>query len=127
MRVKVLKWTKVAAGLLGIALLTFFAVRVYDTQRGLPLEPWHTYVPHEMRVEKLQGADWTQYLAAEATIFNDVRREVSQKLEAGDRVPSNRYFDGSRSIRRTLPRTSIVHSYSNRRVNRSAPSCFCMA
>ena len=95
MRVKALKWTKVAAGLLGIALLTFFAVRVYDTQRGLPLEPWHTYVPHEMRVEKLQGADWTQYLAAEATIFDDVRREVSQKLEADDRVPSNRYFDGS--------------------------------
>jgi alpha-beta hydrolase superfamily lysophospholipase len=95
MRVKVLKWTKVAAGLLGIALLTFFAVRVYDTQRGLPLEPWHTYVPHEMRVEKLQGADWTQYLAAEATIFDDVRREVSQKLEADDRVTANRYFDGS--------------------------------
>jgi len=95
MRVKVLKWTKVAAGLLGISLLTFFAVRVYDTQRGLPLEPWHTYVPHEMRVEKLQGADWTQYLAAEATIFDDVRREVSQKLEADDRVTANRYFDGS--------------------------------
>jgi hypothetical protein len=49
----VLKWTKIAAGLLGIALLTFFAVRIYDTQKGLPLEPWHTYVPNEMRAEKL--------------------------------------------------------------------------
>jgi hypothetical protein len=81
--------------LLGIVLLTFFAVRVYDTQRGLPLKPWHTYVPHEMRAEKLEGSDWMQYLSAEAKIFDDVRREVSQKLEAGDRVPANRYFEGS--------------------------------
>jgi hypothetical protein len=44
-----------------MALLTFLAVRIYDTQRGLPLEPWHTYVPHELRAEKLEAADWTQY------------------------------------------------------------------
>jgi hypothetical protein len=95
MQVTIFKWTKIAAGLIGIALLTFSAVRVYDTQRGLPLEPWHTFVPHEMRAEKLQDADGKQYLAAEAKIFDDVRREVSQKLEAGDRLPANRYFDGS--------------------------------
>jgi alpha-beta hydrolase superfamily lysophospholipase len=95
MRAKVFKWTKIGAMLLGIALLTFFAVRVYDTQRGLPLKPWHTYVPQEMRAEKLQGADWKQYLAAEAKIFDDVRREVSQRLDAGDRLPANRYFEGS--------------------------------
>ena len=34
-------------------------------------------------------------MAAEAKIFDDVRREVSQELETGDRVPANRYFDGS--------------------------------
>jgi hypothetical protein len=78
--VTIFKWTKIAAGLIGIALLTFSAVRVYDTQRGLPLEPWHTFVPHEMRAEKLQDADGKQYLAAEAKIFDDVRREVSQNL-----------------------------------------------
>ena len=48
-----------------------------------------------MSAEKLETAVWKQYLAAEATIFDDVEREVSRKLEAGDRVPSNRYFDGS--------------------------------
>jgi alpha-beta hydrolase superfamily lysophospholipase len=95
MRVKVFKWAKIAGGLLCIAVLTFLAVRIYDTQRGLPLEPWHTYVPHELRAEKLDGADWTQYLAAEAKIFDDVRREVSQKLEPGEHVPANRYFEGS--------------------------------
>jgi hypothetical protein len=95
MRAKVLRSVKIAGGLLGIALLTLFAVRIYDTQRGLPLERWHTYVPHELHAEKLEAADWAQYLAAEAAIFDDVQREVSQRLKAGDRVPANRYFDGS--------------------------------
>jgi alpha-beta hydrolase superfamily lysophospholipase len=90
-----LRSVKVVGALLGMALLTFLAVRIYDTQRGLPLERWHTYVPHELRAEKLEAADWTQYLTAEATIFDDVRREVSQRLKPGDRVPANRYFDGS--------------------------------
>jgi alpha-beta hydrolase superfamily lysophospholipase len=95
MRAKVFKWAKIGTGLIGMALLTFLGVRIYDTQRGLPLEPWHTYVPHELHAKALDAADWTQYLAAEATIFDDVQREVSRKLEAGDRVPANRYFDGS--------------------------------
>jgi alpha-beta hydrolase superfamily lysophospholipase len=95
MPAKLFKFTTITGALLGVALLTFFAVRVYDTQRGLPLEPWHTFVPHELHAEKLEAADWTQYLAAEATIFEDVRREVSQKLGPGERVPANRYFDGS--------------------------------
>jgi len=89
------RWMKIAGGVLGVALLTFLAVRIYDTQRGLPLEPWHTYVPNELRAEKLGGADWAQYLAAEGAIFEGVRREVSQKLEEGAHVPANRYFEGS--------------------------------
>jgi alpha-beta hydrolase superfamily lysophospholipase len=95
MQAKILRYTKIAGGLIGVTLLTLLAVRVYDTQRGLPLEPWHTYVPHELRAEQLDAANWTQYLAAETTIFDDVQREVSRKLDAGERVPSNRYFDGS--------------------------------
>lgn len=95
MRAKLFKYVKIAGGLLAMALLTFLGVRIYDTQRGLPLEPWHTYVPHELHAKALDAADWTQYLAAEATIFDDVQREVSRKLAAGDRVPANRYFDGS--------------------------------
>jgi alpha-beta hydrolase superfamily lysophospholipase len=95
MQAKILRYAKIAGGLIGVTLLTLLAVRVYDTQRGLPLEPWHTYVPHELRAEQLDAANWTQYLAAETTIFDDVQREVSRKLDAGERVPSNRYFDGS--------------------------------
>jgi alpha-beta hydrolase superfamily lysophospholipase len=91
----VLKSLKILAGLAGAVLLTLFAVRIYDSQTGPPLEPWHTYVPHEARAAALDKADWRQYLASEAALFADVRREVTQKLGPDERVPVNRYFDGS--------------------------------
>ncbi|MGH6644338.1 MAG: alpha/beta hydrolase, partial [Bradyrhizobium sp.] len=59
------------------------------------LEPWHTFVPHELAVEDLDRSDWKGYLKAEDDIFESVRAEVTQKLPPEDRVPVNRYFDGS--------------------------------
>src|SRR5262249_10465657 len=41
------------------------------------------------------AADWTAYLAAERTLFDDVRAHVTERLEADARNPANRYFDGS--------------------------------
>jgi alpha-beta hydrolase superfamily lysophospholipase len=90
--VKGIKWASI---LLAVAAITFFAIRVYDIQRGPPLSPWHTYVPHELRAKQLDAADWSGYLAEEAKIFEAVRTEVTQNLEPGDRVPLNRYFEGS--------------------------------
>jgi hypothetical protein len=40
-----------------LGLLTFLAIRVWDFQRGLPLEPWHTFVPEELTAEELDHAD----------------------------------------------------------------------
>jgi alpha-beta hydrolase superfamily lysophospholipase len=71
------------------------AVRVYQTQRGAPLEPWHTYIPPELSARDLDKTDWAGYLKAEEEIFNLLRTEVTQKLDAEDRVPINRYFEGS--------------------------------
>jgi hypothetical protein len=73
MRRKVLTSISIVGALLCVALLTFLGIRIYDSQRGLPLEPWHTYVPHELSAEKLDASNWTQYLAAEATIFRRLR------------------------------------------------------
>jgi hypothetical protein len=64
-------------------------------QRGPPLELWHTYVPEEMSAEEIDRADWSQYLAAEQANFDEVRAEVTAKLEVEDRIPVNRYFEGS--------------------------------
>ncbi|MBR0695528.1 carboxylesterase [Bradyrhizobium lablabi] len=94
-RTKVLNWLKWTAIVLVVAALTLFAVRVYDVQRGPSLEVWHTYLPRELTVEALDRADWRGYLENEARIFEDVRAEVSQKLTPDERVPINRYFEGS--------------------------------
>ena len=48
MRARALWLLKRTAALLAVGLLTFLAIRVWDSQRGLPLEPWHTFVPEEL-------------------------------------------------------------------------------
>jgi alpha-beta hydrolase superfamily lysophospholipase len=90
-----LRWLKRGAVLLGAVAITLLAVRIYDTQRGPPLEPWHTYEPAELSADEIDRADWSQYLTAEQAIFDDVRVEVTTKLDAEERVPVNRYFEGS--------------------------------
>jgi alpha-beta hydrolase superfamily lysophospholipase len=92
---KSIKWITRASILLAIAALTFAAIRIYDVQRGPPLARWHTYVPHEMRAKELDAADWNRYLAEEKRIFESLRTEVTQKLDPDERIPINRYFDGS--------------------------------
>lgn len=78
-----------------LVLATFLAVRVYDTQRGPPLRPWHTYVPKELSVSQLDKSDWAGFLKAEEDVFARVRTQVTEKLDPEDRVPANRYFAGS--------------------------------
>jgi alpha-beta hydrolase superfamily lysophospholipase len=95
MRAKAVRLVKWSAILLAVVLLTVLAVRAYDSQRGPPLELWHTYVPHEMTAAEIGKADWTQYLAAEQKIFSEVRTQVTDKLDPESREPGNRYFAGS--------------------------------
>ena len=94
-RAKFFSWLKWIAILLTVAALTFFAIRVYDVQRGPSLEVWHTYVPRELDVEALDKTDWDGYVAKEARLFEDLRLNVSQKLTPDERVPISRYFEGS--------------------------------
>ena len=85
------------SGVIGFLVIlgTFLAVRIYDTQRGPPLRPWHTYVPDELSIKELDQADWTEYLKTERSIFEAVRNEVTGQLAPEDRVAANRYFEGS--------------------------------
>ncbi|MGH6763898.1 MAG: alpha/beta hydrolase [Phyllobacterium sp.] len=95
MKTWLFRWMKRGLFLVGAALVTLLAVRIYDSQRGAPLEPWHTYVPAELSVAELDETDWSGYLHAEQAIFDDVREEVTKQLSAEDRVSFNRYFEGS--------------------------------
>ena len=83
------------AWLVAGAAIAFLGVRIYDSQRGAPLEPWHTFVPHELHAEEIDQADWKRYLEAEAAVFEEVRTEVTQSLDSEERVPANRYFSDS--------------------------------
>ena len=100
----ILSWTTWITAIVAAVVVALLALRVYDTERGPPLEAWHTYSPPELTGEALARADWQTYLAAEAKIFDAVRTEVTGKLEAEERVPFNRYFDGSPIYPPRLPK-----------------------
>lgn len=95
MRASLVRWLKRVVVLVAVVLLTLLGIRAYDSQRGLPLEPWHTFVPHDLHADVLDHADWASYLTAEDKLFKEVRAEVTDKLPAKDRIPVNRYFEGS--------------------------------
>ena len=45
MRAWLTKWIRRTALLLAVIVVGLLAMRIYDTP---PLEPWHTYLPHEL-------------------------------------------------------------------------------
>ncbi len=89
---RLLKWALVLIAVIGVASLAW---RSYGSLGGPPLQPWHTFVPHELSAEEIDKSDWNRYLVKEGEIMASVRAEVSQKLAPSDRVPINRYFEGS--------------------------------
>jgi alpha-beta hydrolase superfamily lysophospholipase len=92
MALKTAKWFLI---LLSLLVVAFLAVRIYNSQRGLPLDVWHTYAPQELSDKEIDAADWDAYLEAEAKIFDSLRVNVSQQLTPEEQVPFNRYFEGS--------------------------------
>ena len=81
--------------LLAVVAATVLGLRAYDSQRGTPLEVWHTHVPSELQAAQLQQADWRRYIEAENAAFDDVRAEVTDKLRSEARTIGNRYFKSS--------------------------------
>lgn len=85
---------RIAIGL-AIVLVTLLAVRVFDTQRGPPLQPWHTFVPDDVTAAEIDGLDWAGYLAREQAVFDSVRTEVTDRLDPEAESEANRYYAGS--------------------------------
>jgi len=96
------------ATLLGLAIVILLGVRAYNSQRGPPLGPWHTYVPHELSAGELDQKNWPEYLKTEDSIFSGVRTEVTGKLAPEERLAVNRYFDGSPFTRDIFRRTGTA-------------------
>ena len=88
---RTLKWVKRGAVVLAVSVITLLGVRIFDVQRGPPLELWHTFVPHELSADEIDKSDWKQYMAAEEQAFAEVRTEVTDRLSSEARDESNRY------------------------------------
>jgi alpha-beta hydrolase superfamily lysophospholipase len=92
MRRVAVRWVKRIALLTAGALVAVVVVRAVDSQRGPPLELWHTVVPDEPRAAALDAMDWRAWLAAEAAVFDQVRREVTEQLPPQAKRDDNRFF-----------------------------------
>lgn len=90
--IRALYWT---LGLLVLLMVGFLGLRAYKSLQGPQLEPWHLYAPTELTIDEIDRGDWRQYVEAEDRIFASVKENVGDKLEVEERVPFNRYFDGS--------------------------------
>ncbi|WP_421989068.1 alpha/beta hydrolase [Roseococcus sp.] len=87
-----LKWTKRLSLLAAGAFAAFLVIRAVDSQRGPPLELWHSFVPEDLHAERIDQLDWAGYLAAEQRTFDQVRREVTDHLPPERRTVDNRYY-----------------------------------
>src|SRR5262245_14225964 len=94
-RARLVRLMKRGAMLIAASAILVLAVRIYDSQRGPPLAPWHTYVPPDLRAGDIDALDWAGYLAAEQATFDAVKTHVTDANDEKDRVQFNRYFEGS--------------------------------
>jgi alpha-beta hydrolase superfamily lysophospholipase len=82
--------------LLAVAVAgVLLVLRAWDSQRGPPLEPWHTYVPDDWHAAEIDRSDWASYVGHEDAIMRDVRREVVDKIGEAAAGRTNRYYAGS--------------------------------
>lgn len=88
-------WLKHLLIVVATVVLTIFALRAFDSQRGPPLARWNTFVPRELSAEQLATATWADYLRAEDALLDSVRTRVSDKLKARDCKAINRYCPDS--------------------------------
>jgi alpha-beta hydrolase superfamily lysophospholipase len=105
MRRALTRWLR--RGLLGggLLLLALLAWRIWDSERGPPLEPWHSHVPRqELLGSALARADWTTWLAAEARLFAELEETVMQPAGAAAPGGLNRYDPDSVACPCRMPR-----------------------
>ncbi|HAT2286589.1 TPA: alpha/beta hydrolase [Citrobacter freundii] len=79
-----------------VVLIVFLGVRVYQTESGPELHPWHTWHGNEMSAAELDNATFAQYQAREEALFADLQKQVSDKLHPDEQTPINRFWSGSR-------------------------------
>ena len=88
-------WAWRAATVFASIVALVLGLRVLQSERQPDLAPWHTWAPREMDIGEMNEADWPTWLAREDALFRDVETHMRAAIDASERIPSNRYFDGS--------------------------------
>lgn len=73
-------------------LIAIFLVRGWDSLSGPSLSAWHKFVPADAKAAEIDSMDWPTWMAREKTLFESVRREVTEKLPVEEQIPLNRYW-----------------------------------
>lgn len=74
-----------------VIALTLFAIRIYDSLKGAPLEPWHKIAPTEVTARQINKMTWQDYLLAEQRVFDEVKNKVTDKITPNSAYALNRY------------------------------------
>jgi hypothetical protein len=104
----------------------FMAGRIYETQRGPALHPWHTWAADEMSATEIDHATFAGYLAREETIFRQMRSQLTNTLQDDEKRRLIVFMPKVRSIRNSFSLTGIAPLCCCRR-GRAAPRCCFMA
>lgn len=94
---KTVRLVKRIGGLLLILLVMFLLIRGYQSEQGPPLHRWHTWSANEMSVTEIDNARFTDYLAREAAIFQDLKTSVTDTLRDDEKHSLNR-FDAQSAV-----------------------------
>ena len=78
-----------------VLLLVFFTGRIYQSEQGSPLHPWHSWVADEMSADEIDRASFADYQQREARIFHEMKTELSDALSDEDKNALNRFYPGS--------------------------------
>ncbi|HVR53632.1 MAG TPA: hypothetical protein VMS38_28165, partial [Pseudorhodoferax sp.] len=57
---------------------------------------WHRFVPEELDERELDQADWSAWMNAEARVFEQVRAQVSEQLDAEEQDQQQQQMQESR-------------------------------
>jgi alpha-beta hydrolase superfamily lysophospholipase len=95
MRAQLLSTVKIVARVLGIVLIVLLTFRIYKSQTGPALHPWHTWTAPEMSTREIDRATFADYLRQEALIFQALQHDVVEKVKGDEQSPLNRYYRNS--------------------------------
>ncbi|MFA1645732.1 MAG: alpha/beta hydrolase, partial [Enterobacteriaceae bacterium] len=95
MRAQLFSTVKIVAKVLGVVLIVLLAFRIYKSQTGPALHPWHTWTAPEMSARDIDQATFADYLRQEGLIFQALQRDVVDKTKGDEQTPLNRYYRNS--------------------------------